>query len=185
MERETYDDCTCVIFGSTAWTVALNLIQRGSMKWKPGKVFLGTKLSIIDVINKCIVLTSNDKYRQVVLTLTWVFHQALRGKWLNFLAQGGGGLPEKVSHLFHHDPPWLPSLSKHNENRLFNYHPHNHQPTSGPRCSLNLRHVRCSIILIIFRITRRSAFVMSCKMIMMTIGILEPVGTCDISITAS
>ena len=36
-------------------------------------------------------------------------------------------------------------------------------PTSGPRCSLNLRQVRCSIILIMFRITRRSAFVMSCN----------------------
>ena len=161
-------DCTCVIFGSTAWTVALNLTQTGSMKSKPKNVFHGTKLSIINLIDKCIVLTSNDKYRQVVLTLTWVFHQALRGKWLNFLAQRGGGLSEKYhEYCLLHDlfPPLLTSPSKHNENKLFNYPPYHHQPTSGPRCSRNLRHVRCSIILIIFRITRRSAFVMSCKMI--------------------
>ena len=65
-----------------------------SWKWKPWKVFLG---------------------RQIVLIVTWASHQALRGKWLNFLAQQGGGLPEKVPHLFllHDSPtPLLPSLSK-------------------------------------------------------------------------
>ena len=91
------------------------------------------------------------------LRITLAFHRALKDKWLDFLAQEGG-VPPGI--LIHHNfqetiKIWIGFKTP--------------QPTRGPRCSLNLRHVRCSIILIIFRITRRSAFVMSCNMIIRTI----------------
>ena len=73
--------CTWVIFGSTAWTVALNLGQRGSRQGKQGRArdFLATNS------------------RQMTPPITWVSHQAQRGRWLSFLARGGGGPSENLS----------------------------------------------------------------------------------------
>ena len=78
-----------------------------SWKWKVMEVMEGFSWHIV----------VQRWHREIAVTGTLVSHQALRDKWLNFLAQEGGGLTEKIPHLFFHHPTWLSSLSKHNENK--------------------------------------------------------------------